>query len=182
MKLVIVHESMFGNTESIAKAVADGARSRGASVVEGTPDHVTERDLDDVDLVILGAPTHGHGMPAADARAQLVTSDRKDRYPDIRDGQRSLRSWIEELTVPIRFAATFDTRFDKPAWLTGSAARWIERRLRSKDCVVASRQSFFVQHLGGPLVDGELERARSWGGALVDVAAAHREDARATSR
>lgn len=170
MKIVIVHESMFGNTEAIANAIADGARSHGAQVIRATADDVSVRDLEDADLVVLGAPTHAHGMPAADARANLVRSDRKHRYPVILDDQGSLRSLIEELPVSIRLAAAFDTRFRKPMWLTGSAASWIERRLRAQGCPVASRQSYFVEHMGGPLIAGELARARAWGAVLVGIA------------
>jgi hypothetical protein len=36
-----------------------------------------------------------------------------------------------------------------------------------QDAVVADPQSFLVEDSEGPLVDGELERAREWGAALA---------------
>ena len=60
-------------------------------------------------------------------------------------------------------AAAFDTRFDKPVWLTGSAAKEIARRLDSKGYEVVGSQSFFVRATGGPLGEGEPERAVAWG-------------------
>jgi|GEM_PF-1333241 len=64
-------------------------------------------------------------------------------------------------------AAAFGTRFDKPAWLTGSAAKQIARRLRGKGYPVTGTRSFFVQTTGGPLADGERERAVAWGRELA---------------
>jgi hypothetical protein len=58
-------------------------------------------------------------------------------------------------------------RFDKPKWLTGSAAKQIARRLRSKGYPVIGMQSFFVQTTGGPLADGERGRAVAWGRELA---------------
>ncbi len=59
-------------------------------------------------------------------------------------------------------AAAFDTRFDKPKWLTGSAAEKLTRRLGERGYSVTGAQSFFVQTTAGPLVDGERERAVAW--------------------
>jgi hypothetical protein len=64
-------------------------------------------------------------------------------------------------------AAAFDTRADKAAALTGSAARSIARRLRRGAWTVVSRESFLVDDSEGPLADGELERARAWGAQLA---------------
>ena len=66
-------------------------------------------------------------------------------------------------------AAAFDTRFDKPAFLTGSAAKGIAKRLRQRGFeLVAEPESFFVLGTEGPLKDGELERAAAWAVALGD--------------
>jgi hypothetical protein len=64
-------------------------------------------------------------------------------------------------------AAAFDTRFAKPRWLTGSAATKVAQRLGRKDYKVIGTESFFVQTTGGPLADGERDRAVAWGRALA---------------
>ncbi len=64
-------------------------------------------------------------------------------------------------------AAVFDTRFNKPMWLTGSASKEIARRLRGKGYSITGTQSFLVQTTGGTLADGERERAVVWGRALA---------------
>ena len=74
--------------------------------------------------------------------------------------RRSPRAWHR--SVQWRWS-----RFDKPVWLTGSAARAAAKRLRAKGHpLVASPESFFVTHAEGPLADHELNRARVWGRAL----------------
>ena len=63
--------------------------------------------------------------------------------------------------------ATFDTRYDKPTWLTGSAARRAAKRLRKRGyAVVVPPESYFVDTGVGPLRTGETERARRWGDRL----------------
>lgn len=67
MRAVVVYESMYGNTHLIADAIAAGLSARfevrvvpvseaGADVLEGA------------DLVVVGGPTHGHGMSRAVSR------------------------------------------------------------------------------------------------------------------
>jgi hypothetical protein len=63
-------------------------------------------------------------------------------------------------------AAAFDTRADKSPWLTGAASRGIAKRLRRRGYEVLSTESFLVEDSEGPLVEGELERARAWGADL----------------
>ena len=80
-----------------------------------------------------------------------------------------IREWLTSLEAPrLDVASTaFDTRFDKPGWLTGSAAKGAEQRLRSKGFrIEAPAESFFVADSAGPLVEGELDRARRWGAGL----------------
>jgi hypothetical protein len=80
-----------------------------------------------------------------------------------------LREWLETLpsAAPGRRAAAFDTRMDHPR-MPGSAAAGAARRLRHLGYeMVTARESFRVTATKGPLVEGELERARLWGSGLV---------------
>lgn len=84
-----------------------------------------------------------------------------------------LRSWLRELaTSKGSLSAAFDTRLDKPPAMTGVAARGIWRRLRHRGYEVLSSESFLVQDTEGPLADGELDRARTWGAQLAEQLAA----------
>jgi hypothetical protein len=79
-----------------------------------------------------------------------------------------LRAWFETIgKADGRHAAAFDTRGDKPKVLTGSAAKGIARRLRRHGYEVIGEESFLVADIAGPLREGELDRAKDWGRALV---------------
>ena len=73
----------------------------------------------------------------------------------------------EELPRGAGRAAAFDTRFDKPTFLTGSAAKGIAKRLRAKGyTLVTPPESFFVDGTEGPVHEGDLERAAEWAAGL----------------
>jgi hypothetical protein len=117
----------------------------------------------EVDLIVVGAPTHGHGLSRPQSRESAA-----EQGP-IESRGIGVREWIGGLTVPsgVRIAA-FDTRFAKARWLTGSAAVTMTKLLHRKgyggDVVT---ESYFVDHSLGPLHDGELQRAREWGAGLA---------------
>lgn len=156
MKIVVVYGSGFGHAASIGEAIAEGARIAGADVIAGSPDAVSLRDLHGVDLLVVGAPTHGSGRPEAGVLERSTP------------GQHDLEGWIDDLDLPAGVAVAFDTRWANHMWLTGSAAKWIERRLSGKGFRIGSRQSFFVERPGGPLAKDEVSRARAWGRVLTE--------------
>jgi hypothetical protein len=166
MKIVVVYESMFGNTKAIAEAIAEGLGEAG-EVTLGSVDELSPEAVGDVGLLVAGGPTHGHGMARANAHQALVKDASSAKYGPVLEGQESLRGWLERLPAGQAAAAAFDTRFDKPRWLTGSAATKIAQRLGRKDYSVLGTESFFVRGGGGPLADGERERAAAWGRALA---------------
>jgi hypothetical protein len=160
MRALVVVESMFGNTRKVAEAVGKRlAADMTAEVVVDVGVAGTVLD-DDVGLLVVGAPTQGHGLSRQAAR-------RAQGLPG--SAGPGLRAWLAALQ-PRRglMAAAFDTRFDKPRWLTGSAAVAAERILLRRGCrLVAPAESFFVAATKGPLLDGELDRAGDWATRLV---------------
>ena len=169
MHVLVVYESMYGNTHAIADAVAEGARERGA---DATVQHVSAAPTtpQGADLLVVGGPTHMHGLTSDLSRRLAADAAKEDGHPlDPAATQGpGLRAWLRELgDASVARAAAFDTRGDKAAALTGSAARGIARRLRRRGCEIISRESFLVDDAEGPLADGELERARAWGAQLA---------------
>lgn len=169
MSAIVIYESLFGNTARIAEAVAEGLSEAGEEtkllpVADAEPDAIAG-----VDLVLLGGPTHVHGMSSARTRHGAVDDARKHPgrpEPDVTGP--ALRDWLARLgTVPGVAAAAFDTRIDKPMLVTGSAAKGIGKRLRAHGFAVVGEESFLVSGTDGPLVAGELERARVWAAALA---------------
>src|SRR6188768_1862470 len=61
MRALIVYESMYGNTRAIAQAIADGLKP-GAEVELVPVGQATPELLAWAELVVVGAPTHAHGM------------------------------------------------------------------------------------------------------------------------
>lgn len=169
-RTLVVFESMFGNTQAIAMAVADGLRAALGGEVDVAEAGGAPASLAGVDLLVVGAPTHAFSLPRASTRADAAT---KAVGPLVSPGP-GVREWLADVVVPAPppVAATFDTRIKKPL-LPGSAATAARRVLRTRGVRTVDRQSFWVTDLAGPLRDGELERARRWGVELAG-AAAHR--------
>ena len=163
MRSLVVYESWFGNTQRIAEEIA------AALAHEGEADLVTVDEplppLEDVDLLVVGAPTHIHGLSSRRSREGALTQGAHGE-PGI-----GVRGWIDALPDGAGGprAAAFDTRAHMPALLVGSAARGIARRLRDHGYRLAIEpQSFFVKGTPGPLEEGELDRASEWGRTLAN--------------
>ncbi len=173
MRAVVVYESMYGNTDLIAHAIGEGiAASAEVAVV---PVEGADRDLiSEADLVVVGGPTHAHGMSRENTRRAAVDAARKptsvlELDPDA-EGP-GLRDWFDSLGTVTAEAAAFDTRFDMRAALTGRAGKGIDRRLRRHGFhIVARPESFFVTR-ESHLEPGQQARAREWGRQLASQVA-----------
>jgi flavodoxin I len=61
-KILVLYYSQSGNTEKMAKAVAEGAQNAGNPNVELSY-HVEAEELAVFDAILIGAPTYHHDMP-----------------------------------------------------------------------------------------------------------------------
>jgi len=169
MKVVVIYESMFGNTRVIANAIAAGLRP-GNDVAVVPVARADKEVLAGADLVLVGGPTHIHGLSRAATRRQAVQMARKPQadltIDEDAEGQ-GLHEWfssVGQVGVP---AAAFDTRLAGLAALTGRASRGINAQLRRHGFrVIASPESFLVDG-HNHLVPGEELRARAWGEKLA---------------
>jgi Flavodoxin domain len=165
MDAIVVYESVYGNTRAIAEAIADGL---GAATL--LPVHEAQRP-GTADLLVVGGPTHMHGLATTRSRHLAAEAAREDGQTRLDGGateEPGLRSWLHDLSPgAAQFAAAFDTRLDRSPWVTGVAARGIARRLRRRGIDVIATESFLVADAEGPLEPGELERARAWGVELA---------------
>jgi hypothetical protein len=165
-RALVVYESMFGNTRTVAEAVEAGLRSRAA--VELIEVGEASSTLDpDVDLLVVGGPTHAFGLSrprTRQAAAEVQPSSHASALP-------GLREWLDDLDCQHSRARTaaFDTRIRH---IPGSAARAAERRLRRCGLRAASAPaSFYVIGKQGPLDTGERDRAVRWGARLAALVA-----------
>ncbi len=170
MRALVVYESMFGNTEAIARAIGEGFAGHAEAAVLSTGSADTT-ELAGVDLLVVGAPTHAWSLPR-----ERTWQPGAPGAPGVVPRQRLVRDWLGDLPVADgRPAAAFATRLDRPAWVTGSAARGIARRLHGRGWSPTTRpRSFVVMGAEGPLGAGELDRARAWGVELARAAAVAR--------
>ena len=171
MKALVVYESMYGNTRHIATAIADGLRSSLTTdlVVVHDADGI---DLDDVVLLVVGAPTHAWGLSRFSTRGSAHHDPKHaDHLLDSAAYSTGVRDWLHAMPRRIshlgKRAVAFDTRYDKPKMVTGSATRGIQHGLRAAGfATFGEPHSFVVTGLAGPLASGEIERARQWGVAM----------------
>jgi hypothetical protein len=165
MRALVVEESMFGNTESVAEAIAEGLASAGAEV-EVRPVREAGPDVSGVDLLVVGGPTHAFSLSRPSTREDAATKGADD---DAAAGI-GLREWIEAVEPAAGVdVATFDTKVRHPK-LPGSAARAARKRLRAKGFhALDPATTFWVEGTDGPLVAGELDRARQWATELVEA-------------
>jgi hypothetical protein len=174
MKALVVYESMYGNTRHVAEAIAEGLRWSIPTDVVLAHDAGT-LDLEEVELVVAGAPTHAWGLSRKRTRdgAALDAIKHPDHLLESVATKTGVREWLHGLEHHVAFrGVAFDTRLDKPKVVTGSAARAIQRGLhRAGVSVIAKPQSFVVTGMAGPLAAGEIERANQWGEELGRVIA-----------
>jgi hypothetical protein len=177
MDVVIVYESMFGNTHEIADAVAAGiADTHPAAHVTVLPvGKAAAGDVAGAGLLAVGGPTHMRGMSSGLSRRKGLEAQEqaaRDKgaaftHEPAAEGP-GIRDWLGSLppASPGQLAAAFDTRVG--ARFAGAAAKGIAKRLRHRGYrLAAPPEGFIVTGTEGPLREGELARAREWGARLV---------------
>lgn len=152
MRALVVYDSKFGNTREIAERIGDAMKVGDTDVDVLSTVEFTDLP-DNLDLLVIGAPTQAHGVEAT-MRAFL------DRLPPNR---------LDHLKV-----AVFDTRMRWPKLLSGSAAEGVAKRItRNGAELVDDPESFFVADKEGSLREGEVDRAADWATFLLSTVKIH---------
>jgi flavodoxin len=164
MKALVVYESMFGNTEQIARAVADGlGESVDVQLVEVS--HAPGEPDADLALIVAGGPTHAFSMSRENTRADAI-----NRGAEAGEREFGLREWMAALPSGHLAAkiATFDTKIESMRYVPGSAAKAAAKAAHRHGYPSAAKaESFYVRDVDGPLVEGEIDRARAWARQLA---------------
>ncbi|MGD9048037.1 MAG: flavodoxin family protein [Anaerolineae bacterium] len=148
MNALVVYHSQFGNTQQVAEAIAEVFQGAGAARALSA-DQLAAAELQDVDLMVMGTPTHKMNLPLA------------------------LRPVFEELPRRILRGVTiaaFDTSYRMSALLARfTAAKRVDRKLRKLGGKrLVPPETFHVEdHHEGPLYDGEIERAKTWAQTIL---------------
>lgn len=148
MNALVVYYSQFGNTKKVAEAIA-GVLEQAGGARTVSSEELTAADLEGVDLVVMGSPTHNMNLPQA-VRPVF------DRLP-----KRALRGVA---------VVAFDTSYELSGFLARmTAAKRLDRKLRKLGGKrLMAPETFFVKKEEGyPLYDGEIERAEHWADEIV---------------
>jgi hypothetical protein len=170
MKALIIYESMYGNTRAVAEAVAAGLDSGAETEIRQVAE-VTPEDVEEADLLVVGGPTHVHGLPRASSRkAAAEAAEKSDGDLTLEPAAEGpgLREWFESLeSCAGKHAAVFDTRLSAPPLFTGRAGTRIAKRLRKRGFGPVDEPVSFLVDKKNRLLDGELDRALGWGKQLA---------------
>ncbi len=148
MYTLIVYDSLYGNTEHVARCLASTLSEFGQARAVRVG-HIYPDELQDVDLLILGCPTQG--MRQTPAMQAFIAS-----IP---------RAIVGDLSI-----ACFDTRFRGAFWML-SAAPAMAKQFKTRGVeLIVQPESFYVKSMKreGPLLPGEIERAVSWAHMLSE--------------
>ena len=156
MKIVILFDSYFGNTEKVAASIKEKLEPSGELIFKRFST-ASPKILKNTDILILGSPT----------RAFRPTKSAVDFIKNL--PPNSLKG--------IKTAA-FDTRMDLKdvdskflrfmAGLFGYAAEPLQKMMINKGSTAAVKpEGFYVKGNEGPMYDGELERASAWAASII---------------
>lgn len=169
MRTVVVYESMYGNTHKIADAIGEGL-ALGADVAVIPVSEAGQQRLCDVDLIVVGGPTHARGMSRPATRHSAIDAARKPGSgltPDLAAHGPGVREWLAGLGWLNGAAAAFDTRMNGPAVITGRASKGISSQFSRHGLTVVAEPESFLVTKANQLYPGEADRARAWGASLV---------------
>lgn len=151
MSTLIVYDSVFGNTEILARALG---RSLGGSepALVCRAAEVTAERLASVKTLVVGSPTR------AFRPTRSVTDFLKKLPPHALDGVR-----VAAFDTRVSMADVKSKLLEALAKIFGYAAAPLAVALQKKGGrLVLPAEGFFVAGKEGPLKPGELERAEKW--------------------
>lgn len=142
MNSLVIYFSKFGNTKLVAETIGNVLEQAGGVQIVNSDELVVE-NFDDVDLVVMGSPTHKMNLPKA---------------------VRPLFDKLPKKILKGKFFAAFDTSYRMSWWLNQfTASKRLSPKLRKLGGKrIVSPEIFHVTERMGPLFDGELKRAEEW--------------------
>lgn len=136
-RAIIIFDSRYGNTEKIAEALAKGIQESGFETTCKNINYVVPDYLPQFGLIAVGAPT------------EMITASRSIK---------GFLDKIENLDLSGRYGFAFDTKL--PSRLSGSAAKYIEKKLK-KTGLEMIRQS------SSAIVESHKKEEEARGGILL---------------
>jgi len=156
MKVLVIYDSMFGNTEQIARAIGNAIGSpKDVEILHVS--NVKTQQLTGVKLLFVGSPTRG--FRPTPAIKNLLRKIPVNGLKGIKIAAFDTR--ISVTDIESRIGRFFINQF-------GYAAQPIADRLTKKGGeLIIDPEGFFVKGTEGPLKEGELERAAEWASQIM---------------
>jgi len=134
-KAIVIFDTVFGNTEKIARALASGMEKQGIEVDCVKVDEVDVDKLVEYDFLAIGGPTHTFGISKP---------------------IKALLEKLKRVDIKGKKAFAFDTKY-KSRW-SGSAGKGIGKTLKRRGMnIVKPHSSAIVTGSEGPLDEGMEE-------------------------
>lgn len=148
MNILIIYDTVFGNTEKVAQSIAVVLDTQAIPVSQVNADQ-----LRGLDLLVVGSPTRA--FRPTEGISKLLNGLPKNHLSGLRVATFDTRVVLETIdSKALRFLV------DKG----GYAAKTIAKSLVKKGGILAApAEGFFVSGEKGPLIEGEIERAADWG-------------------
>jgi flavorubredoxin len=147
-KALVIYDTVYGNTEKVAKALATGLESGGVDVHVVKVDKVNFDGLAEFDLLCVGSPTQAWN-------ASKPTKEFLERLQSLKG-----------LTGKKAFA--FDTKMKSR--LAGNAGEKVEKKLKDAGLTIAKhRESAIVEGREGPLEENAEGRFKQIGADLAKI-------------
>ncbi len=155
MTALVIYDSVFGNTEKVALAMAE-ALQNGARAVN--VNQVPALNLQDFDFILIGSPTRGFKP------TEGITAFLKSVTPSELSSKKLA---VFDTRIPLE---TISNKFFRRIVKAGGYADAVMKKLiEKKGGQVIGSEGFLVLASEGPLADGELERAAQWARSLEIV-------------
>ncbi len=157
MKALVVYDSLFGNTEQVARAIGSTLGFQ-TDVELLRVSNVKPEHLSGLELLIVGSPTQRFRPTIA--TTHLLKSIPKDGLKGVKVAAFDTRLTEDEIGKN-RILAFF-------VGIYGYAAQPISKALLKKGGeLILSPEGFYVEGMEGPLTEGELERAAEWAKRII---------------
>jgi flavodoxin len=148
-KALVVYDSVYGNTEKVARALAKGLEDDGVDVDCVRVDAVKFDELSGYDLLVVGSPVHAWSA------------------------SKPIKAFLERLKsvggLSGKKAFALDTKMGRSR-LAGSAGGKIEGKLKSLGLtIVKPHASAVVKGREGPLEEGAEEKFKQLGAELAKI-------------
>ena len=146
MKILIVYDTYYGNTQKVAEFIKDQINEDSVDLIK--IDVITQNQIDAADLVIIGGPTRAFNMTK-----KVRKAIKKYNFKNKKFWAFDTRSKLED--VDSKFLLNMVKRF-------GYAAEKIEKKIIRKGGIKVMDYGFyFVKDIEGPLyeqVNDDIER------------------------